>query len=51
MAQQLGFEAPPVLTERMVPEEMLPLDDDDLATLGNATADAPPVDERQDEEL
>jgi len=50
MAQQLGFEAPPMLTERMVPEEMLPLDDDDLATLGNATADAPPVDERQDEE-
>jgi len=50
MAQQLGFDAPPMLTERMVPEEMLPLDDDDLATLGSATADAPPVDERQDEE-
>jgi len=31
MAQQLGFEPPPVLMERPVPEEMLPLDDDDLA--------------------
>ena len=41
MAQQLGFEAPPMLTERVVPEEMLPLDDDDLAALGDATADAP----------
>lgn len=48
MAQQLGFDAPPMLTERMVPEEMLPLDDDDLASLGDATADAPaetPADE------
>jgi segregation and condensation protein B len=43
MAQQLGFDAPPMLTERMVPEEMLPLDDDDLASLGDATADAPAV--------
>lgn len=49
MAQQLGFEAPPMLTERMVPEEMLPLDDDDLAALGDATADAP-VDVAGDEE-
>jgi hypothetical protein len=30
MAQQLGFEPPPVLMERPVPEEMLPLDDGDL---------------------
>ena len=49
MAQQLGFEAPPMLTERMVPEEMLPLDDEDLATLGDATADAP-ADASQDDE-
>ena len=49
MAQQLGFEAPPMLTERMVPEEMLPLDDEDLATLGDATADAP-ADAPQDDE-
>lgn len=47
MAQQLGFDAPPMLTERLVPEEMLPLDDDDLAALGDATADAP-TDEPQD---
>jgi segregation and condensation protein B len=49
MAQQLGFEAPSMLTERMVPEEMLPLDDDDLASLGDATADAP-ADTPQDDE-
>lgn len=29
MAQQLGFEPPPVLMERAVPEEMLPLDEGD----------------------
>jgi segregation and condensation protein B len=29
MAQQLGFEPPPILMERPVPEEMLPLDEDD----------------------
>ena len=28
MAQQLGFEPPPILMERPVPEEMLPLDED-----------------------
>ena len=31
MAQQLGFEPPPVLMERPVPEEMLPLDEGDVA--------------------
>jgi segregation and condensation protein B len=30
MAQQLGFEAPAMLTERPVPEEMLPLDEGDV---------------------
>jgi segregation and condensation protein B len=30
MAQQLGFEPPPILMERPVPEEMLPLDEGDL---------------------
>lgn len=48
MAQQLGFEAPPMLTERAIPEEMLPLDDDDLEALGDATADAP-ADEPKDD--
>jgi segregation and condensation protein B len=32
MAQQLGFEPPPILMERPVPEEMLPLDDGDAET-------------------
>lgn len=41
LAQQLGFAAPPMLTERTVPEEMLPLDGEHLAALGDATADAP----------
>ncbi|MBM3781464.1 MAG: SMC-Scp complex subunit ScpB [Acidobacteria bacterium] len=45
MAQQLGFDAPPMLTERMVPEEMLSLDDDDLTVLGDATADETQVDQ------
>ena len=31
MAQQLGFEPPPILMERSVPEEMLPLEEDDLS--------------------
>lgn len=31
MAQQLGFEPPPILMERAVPEDMLPLDEADLA--------------------
>ena len=31
MAQQLGFEPPPILMERPVPEEMLPLDEADAA--------------------
>ena len=31
MAQQLGFEPPPILMERAVPEDMLPLDAADLA--------------------
>jgi segregation and condensation protein B len=30
MAQQLGFEAPPILMEKPVPEEMLPLDEGDV---------------------
>ena len=30
MAQQLGFEAPALLMERAVPEEMLPLEEGDL---------------------
>jgi segregation and condensation protein B len=30
MAQQLGFEPPPILMERPVPEEMLPLEEGDL---------------------
>ena len=30
MAQQLGFEPPPVLMERPVPEEMLPLEEGDV---------------------
>ncbi len=30
MAQQLGFEPPPVLLERPVPEEMLPLEEGDV---------------------
>ncbi len=30
MAQQLGFDPPPVLMERSVPEEMLPLDEGDV---------------------
>ena len=30
MAQQLGFEPPPILMERPVPEEMLPLDEGDV---------------------
>jgi segregation and condensation protein B len=30
MAQQLGFEPPPILMERSVPEEMLPLEEGDL---------------------
>jgi segregation and condensation protein B len=30
MAQQLGFEPPPLLMERPVPEEMLPLDEGDV---------------------
>ena len=30
MAQQLGFEPPPILLERPVPEEMLPLEEGDL---------------------
>jgi segregation and condensation protein B len=30
MAQQLGFDPPPVLMERPVPDEMLPLDDGDI---------------------
>ena len=30
MAQQLGFEPPPVLMERAVPEEMLPLEEGDI---------------------
>ena len=29
MAQQLGFEPPPILMERPIPEDMLPLDDTD----------------------
>ena len=31
MAQQLGFEPPPILMERPVPEEMLPLEEGDIA--------------------
>ncbi len=31
MAQQLGFEPPPILMERPVPEEMLPLEEGDVA--------------------
>jgi hypothetical protein len=30
MAQQLGFEPPPILMERAVPDEMLPLDEGDV---------------------
>jgi segregation and condensation protein B len=30
MAQQLGFDAPPILMEKPVPEEMLPLDEGDV---------------------
>ena len=30
MAHQLGFEPPPILTERQVPDEMLPLTEEDL---------------------
>ena len=30
MAQQLGFDPPPVLMEQTVPEEMLPLEDEDV---------------------
>jgi hypothetical protein len=30
MAQQLGFEAPPILMEKPVAEEMLPLDEGDI---------------------
>ena len=32
MAQQLGFEAPPILMEKPIPEEMLPLEEGDLPT-------------------
>src|SRR5687768_17834539 len=30
MAQQLGFEPPPILLERPVPEDLLPLDEGDV---------------------
>jgi segregation and condensation protein B len=40
MAHQLGFEAPAVLTERSVTDEMLPLSDGDE---GPAGADTKPV--------
>ena len=30
MAQQLGFDPPPALMERAVPEEMLPLEEGDV---------------------
>jgi segregation and condensation protein B len=36
MAQQLGFEPPPILMERPVPEEMLPLEEGDV-TDGNSS--------------
>ena len=42
MAQQLGFEPPPVLMERPVPEEMLPLDEGDVPD-GSAGVDATSV--------
>jgi len=43
MAQQLGFEPPPVLMERAVPEEMLPLEEGGEETEGG---DEPASDEQ-----
>ena len=39
MAQQLGFEPPTVLMERMVPDEMLPLEEGDPGTEPDAGSD------------
>jgi hypothetical protein len=39
MAQQLGFEPPPILMERPVAEEMLPLEEGDWDTGDPDTGD------------
>lgn len=46
MAEQLGFEPPAVLMERAVPDEMLPLEEEDTSSDGGAPSDAgePPDD-------
>ena len=41
MAQQLGFEPPPILMERPVPEEMLPLDEGDVPKIESVTRTSP----------